>query len=88
MPKKPFIIILAICIALMPFLGFPSSWENVFYTVAGILIVLLSVQWNFVKKKKGRPGQRRRVNAEKATGNETYVESAPKMPVGEQRNAD
>jgi len=82
MPKKPFIFILAICIALMPFLGFPSSWENVFYTVAGILIVLLSIQWNFVKKKKGRNGQRRRVSAEKVTGNETYVESAPKaMPI-------
>jgi membrane protein implicated in regulation of membrane protease activity len=77
MPKKSFTIILAACVALMPFLGFPSSWEDGFYVVAGILILLLSIDWNFLKRKKARPVRARK--GKQVSGSETYVESAPKV---------
>ena len=38
---KKSIVILAACIALMPQLGFPDLWKNIFITFGGLLIILL-----------------------------------------------
>jgi len=38
MSKYTGIIGLAVLVALMPHLGFPSVFDNIFYTVAGIII--------------------------------------------------
>lgn len=43
MPKSKIILALGACIALLPLLGFPHSWESVFQIVLGLSIVLLSV---------------------------------------------
>lgn len=75
MPKKTFIIILAICVAIMPFLGFPSSWEDSFYAGAGLLILILTVDWNFLKKKRIRSGRSRKSRENSHT--DVYVESMP-----------
>jgi hypothetical protein len=81
MPKKTFIIILAACIAVMPFLGFPSLWEDSFYTGAGSLVLILSIDWNFLKKKKTRPVRSRRM--QQSMESDAYVESMPpKVPNG------
>ena len=43
MGKETLIIILGVLIALTPFLGFPRSWETVFFVVAGLGIVAVTV---------------------------------------------
>ncbi len=50
MPKSRVILVLGVLIALLPVLGFPSSWESFFQVVAGLSIVLLSV-WSTIDKK-------------------------------------
>jgi hypothetical protein len=40
--KNRSILILGILTALMPFLGFPTSWKNVFYFIFGISISTMS----------------------------------------------
>lgn len=43
MGKETLIIILGVLIALTPFLGFPRSWETVFFVVAGLGIVAVTI---------------------------------------------
>ncbi len=43
MPKSKIILTLGFLIALLPFLGFPYSWESFFEVVGGLSIVGLSV---------------------------------------------
>lgn len=50
MSKSRFIIAIGVIIALLPFLGFPHSWESFFQVVAGLGIVGLSV-WTRIDKK-------------------------------------
>lgn len=64
---------LAIWTALVPFLGFPGSWEEAFVTVSAALIALLSVDLHFLKRKK-RP---KRPKAKVAEVTDVYSESAP-----------
>lgn len=37
-------------VAILPFLGFPQSWDSVFFFLAGILIVALGI---VVRRKRG-----------------------------------
>lgn len=50
MPKNKIIITLGAFIALLPILGFPTSWESFFEVVIGLAIILISV-WATVDKK-------------------------------------
>lgn len=50
MPKNRIIIILGACVALLPLLGFPRSWEAFFQVLAGLSIVLTSV-WATIDRK-------------------------------------
>ncbi len=43
MPKNKIILAVGFFIALLPFLGFPSSWDSFFEFAGGFSIVLLSV---------------------------------------------
>jgi len=43
MPKNKIILAIGFFIALLPFMGFPSSWDSFFEFVGGFSIVLLSV---------------------------------------------
>jgi len=42
MAKTKTILVLSILIALLPFLGFPQSWDNFFYVVFGLIIAGLA----------------------------------------------
>jgi cell division protein FtsW (lipid II flippase) len=42
MPKGTAIILLALFVAIMPFLGFPSAWKTFFYVGAGLILAALS----------------------------------------------
>lgn len=80
MSKRKLVIVLAIWIALMPFLGFPGSWENFFVVISGLLIVLLTVDFRFLRRKRMRP--RRPKNGMRGPS-DTYVENAPMARVEE-----
>jgi len=43
MITNKFIVLLGFLVFLMPFLGFPHSYENIFYITAGLLILALSL---------------------------------------------
>lgn len=80
MPKRKLVIVLAIWIALMPFLGFPGSWENFFVVVSGLLIALLTVDFRFLRRKRQRP---RRPKGGMRDASDVYVENAPVARVEE-----
>jgi len=42
MSKESFLVLLGIGILLMPFLGLPSLWKNIFFITAGLLIVIIA----------------------------------------------
>jgi len=50
MPKNKIILAVGFFIALLPFLGFPSSWDSFFEFAGGFSIVLLSVMISIDKR--------------------------------------
>ena len=59
-------------VALLPFLGFPNSWDNNILFIVGIFVIALGI---IVRRRLGRsaePGLRK-------TGGTTYVESSPRQ---------
>ena len=71
MPKNRIIIILAVCVALLPILGFPHTWESFFQLFAGLAIVAVSV-WSTIDRKlklqaKAQMRQARKATPEPAT---------------------
>lgn len=40
--KQKSILILALAITLMPFLGFPSLWKNIFFVITSLSIAVLT----------------------------------------------
>lgn len=73
MHKRTFVILLALIVAVTPFLGFPSSWESIAVATCGVAIALLMTDFGFMRKKKA-PKRRKR---DAATGADTYVENVP-----------
>lgn len=37
------IMLIGAFVALLPFLGFPNSWDNIMFLIAGVLIVALGI---------------------------------------------
>ena len=68
--KKSFIT-LAILIAVVPHLGFPQMWKDVFITVAAILIIVL-----VIIPRTGAPKEKTKREA-------SFVESSPQPKEGE-----
>jgi|GEM_PF-2040139 len=50
MPKNQIIMVIGVCIALLPMLGFPKAWESFFQVLAGLSIVTILV-WSSIDKK-------------------------------------
>lgn len=42
-------------VAVLPFLGFPNSWDSVLLLLAGILTIILGI---IVRRRSGAPNQR------------------------------
>ena len=61
------IILAGALIAVMPFLGFPISWQVWIFFILGIVVVLLGIA---VRRRGGRPVAKNRRKGE-------FVESAP-----------
>ena len=43
MSKETSTVLLGLLVAIMPFLGFPQAWRNVFYILGGIVIISLGL---------------------------------------------
>jgi hypothetical protein len=43
MSKDLIVIILGILVAIMPFLGFPRSWETIIFLISGLIIAILGL---------------------------------------------
>jgi|GEM_PF-1398358 len=59
MSKRKSILWLGVMVALMPFLGFPSSWKTFFYVLAGAFIAWNSYQLNKHKTIRARRIERK-----------------------------
>ncbi|MFA6459171.1 MAG: hypothetical protein WCV79_02110 [Candidatus Paceibacterota bacterium] len=42
MSKRQWLIIFGVFIMVVPFLGFPTEWNKIFYIVVGLLIIIVS----------------------------------------------
>lgn len=42
MRRERIFLILGIWVALLPYLGFPYSWKNIFFTLSGLVLVYYS----------------------------------------------
>lgn len=77
--KRKIILWLGAIIAVMPILGFPSAWKDIFYFVAGVLIAWNSYQLNKhrqVKQRKKSNKKREEITlAEEKLNNEDQVDS-------------
>ena len=73
MSKRSLIVTLAALIVLMPFLGFPRSAEDIFIALAGIAIIILSVDWRGFAKRNNRKGK----HIKKGGADDVYVENMP-----------
>lgn len=78
MSKRKAIVILAVWSALVPFLGFPSSWKTLFVAVSGLAIAALSIDWRFLRRKK-RAAKGRRTKRD----DEAFVEHEPARPAAD-----
>lgn len=49
------IMLLGAFVALLPFLGFPNSWDRILFLVTGVLIVILGIAVRRTRGKKETP---------------------------------
>lgn len=56
MRKARFLLILGIWIAVLPYLGFPSSWKNILFIISGLILVYFSYMLYRVQKLKEERG--------------------------------
>jgi len=78
MSKNKIIISLGALVALLPFLGFPTSWESVLEVIVGLAIILTSI-WSTIDKKliqkaKAQKRQSQRQVFEEAVSTENLEE--------------
>ncbi|KKR70313.1 MAG: hypothetical protein UX21_C0033G0002 [Microgenomates group bacterium GW2011_GWC2_45_8] len=53
MIKVRILLILGIWVAVLPYLGFPSSWKDILYTLSGLVLVYFSYVLYKNSKTKG-----------------------------------
>lgn len=53
MSKKQWLMIIGVLIIALPFLGFPSNWDTVFYVIFGIIIIAISYRFDSGRDMKG-----------------------------------
>ena len=64
------IMFAGVLVAIMPFLGFPNSWDAIIFLILGVLIIGLGI---IVRRR----GMRRKM---KAPVEETFVDNTPPGP--------
>ena len=69
MSKNKIIFIIGILTVIMQFLGFPSSWNNIFYIIFGLVLIVIAVV-SHTMRRSAISGEHREVVTE------IYVESS------------
>lgn len=64
------IMFAGVLVALMPFLGFPNSWDAIVFLVLGIIIIGLGI----IVRRRGKPRKM------KPPVEQSFVENAPPGP--------
>lgn len=54
MQKARTFLILGVWVAILPYLGFPSTWKNILFTLTGLIIIALS--YTSYKEQKAKEG--------------------------------
>jgi hypothetical protein len=67
MSRNKIILLVGFLVAIMPVLGFPFLWKNIFYAVAGISLVIMAVV--------GHVRRRSSIEIRREVVTETYVET-------------
>ncbi len=80
MPKNRIIVILGVCVALLPVLGFPKAWESFFQIAAGLAIVAVSIWANIDRKLKLQAKAQMRARKATPVAEASPEESVPVMP--------
>ena len=57
MQKINTILALGVLVILLPFLGFPQSWDNFFYVISGLVIVSMAYLLKVNRKQKVSPDE-------------------------------
>lgn len=52
MKKARTLLVLAIWVAILPYLGFPQSWKNILFTITGLALAILAYSLYIEYKKK------------------------------------
>lgn len=42
MRKSRMLLILGVCMAVLPYLGFPYSWKDILFTICGFIVIFFS----------------------------------------------
>lgn len=71
MGKDVLIMFFGSVVLLLPFLGFPNSWDTILFVLAGASTIALGI---LVRRERRRP-------AAQKEGIETYVEHEPAQPL-------
>lgn len=74
MPKNKIIIVLGAIVALLPVLGFPTSFESFLEVILGLGIIATSV-WATIDKKLTQKAKAQRRQRERQTAQETQETS-------------
>jgi hypothetical protein len=53
MGRDMFIMLLGIWIAILPFLGFPGSWDRIFFLISGIILISIGISLRRSKNSNG-----------------------------------
>jgi hypothetical protein len=64
-------------VALLPFLGFPNSWDTVFFFLAGVFIIALGI---VVRRRGGNEGSASDSPVKSGRSNGMFSESIPTLP--------
>ena len=51
MTKSTLTLIIGILVAIMPYLGFPLAWKNIFYTIAGLVLVVMIINLSIARRR-------------------------------------
>jgi uncharacterized membrane protein len=62
------IMLVGALVAILPFLGFPNSWDTIFFVILGVLVIALGI---IVRRRPGTHG------LHQSTPSKTFVEHEP-----------
>ncbi|MBM3260884.1 hypothetical protein FJY93_00525 [Candidatus Kaiserbacteria bacterium] len=64
------IMLVGAIVAILPFLGFPSSWDSVLYFILGVIVIALGI---VVRRRSAHTTS----DAKRVSAKDTYVEAVP-----------